>query len=68
MIQILYNIRPRFEKKGEIILKILEDVEEVIYLAKGNIDVGFEVNDTQKYIIRLEKGDSIGGYYCLFNV
>jgi hypothetical protein len=29
-----------------MIFKILEDVEEVIFLAKGNIDIGFEVNET----------------------
>ena len=66
MINMLRNLSPRFEKKGEVLISELETFDEVLFMSKGKIDIGFEINKVPKMALRYEK-IVIGSYNCLFN-
>jgi hypothetical protein len=68
MIDILMNLRPRRAIPGELLFKSLESVEEVLFIENGSVDVGYELNDRCKFVIRLQQGGVIGSYNCTFNV
>ena len=67
MINMLRNLSPRFEKKGEVLISELETFDEVLFMSKGKIDIGFEINKVPKMALRFENGVVIGSYNCLFN-
>ena len=39
-------------KRDQIIFKELEEIEEVIFVVKGAVDVGFEINMKEKLVLR----------------
>lgn len=41
---ILRNLLPRYEKAGTILFAENEEVNELIFISKGNVDVGFTLN------------------------
>lgn len=60
-------MEPRFEQEGFELFKELEDVSEILFLEKGFIDVGFEINRRPHMVLRIRSGTIIGGYNCSFN-
>ena len=52
MTLILLNLEPRFEEAGKILYDELEEINEVMFLSSGKVDVGFKINGVNKYIIR----------------
>jgi hypothetical protein len=50
---LLYQLEPRREEKGVVIFDELDEVNEAIFMEKGWIDVGFEINRKQSFVIRL---------------
>ena len=38
---ILTNLKPRFEKQGEILFEELEEVNEILFISKGEVDIGY---------------------------
>ena len=44
MMEVLRNLEPRLEVMGTIIFEELDDINEVIFVQKGSVDIGFEVN------------------------
>ena len=67
MMEILTNLEPRFIPRDRIIFKELEEIYEVLFVSKGNVDVGFEINRRQKFVLRFSNKVIIGGYNCTFN-
>lgn len=67
MLQILTHLWPRFEHKGTVLFEELEEISEVIFLSKGLVDVGFEINKKKKYVMRYTDQVVIGAYNCCFN-
>lgn len=68
MVSILRNIKPRYAHKGEVMLRPLMSVDEVIFIEQGSIDIGFVLNDTPKNVVRLREGGVIGVFNVTFNV
>ena len=68
MLQILMNLEPRYEQCGATLFEELEEVNEVIFFARGQCDVGFEVNKLKKYVLRFFNKVVIGAYNCTFNI
>lgn len=66
MIGVLELLQPRAEKKGVLIYGALQATDEMYFIMGGAVDVGFEVNKTNKYCLRLKKGNVIGAYNCTF--
>ena len=60
------KLEPRHEFKGTVIYKTVEEVEEIFFIDKGTIDIGFEINREAKYCLRLANGGVIGAYNITF--
>lgn len=67
MMQILRNLEPRLEKAGSILIEELDEVNEIFYVIKGQVDIGYELNKAKKFVIRYQDKTVIGGYNCTFN-
>ena len=67
MIQILSNLEPRHEKRGDILYEELEEIQEIFFVQTGTIDIGYEINRQKKYVLRYTDSVSIGSYNCCFN-
>ena len=67
MITLLCHLEPRTESPGTIIYRTIEEVDEVFFIEKGSIDIGFEMNRDTRFIIRLKQGNVIGIYNMTFN-
>jgi hypothetical protein len=66
MNDILSNLEPRQERHLTEIWGELDEVNEVIFFIKGCVDVGFEFNRIQDYVLRLDKC-YIGAYSLTYN-
>jgi CRP-like cAMP-binding protein len=53
MIKIVRTLEPRRLEAGKIIYKTLEEVDEIYFIEKGAVDIGFEINREPNYVIRL---------------
>lgn len=60
-------LEPRREPKGTLLFNTLEEVNEIFFIEKGCVNIGFEVNRGFKFIVRLPAGGVVGGYNCTFN-
>ena len=67
MIEILGKLEPRMEPAYTILFNAIEQVDEIFFIEKGSIEVGFEISRKPKYVVRLEKGGVIGIYNVTFN-
>lgn len=45
----------------------LDEIREVIFIERGECDVGYEINKKKKFVIRYSDSTAIGGYNCTFN-
>jgi len=62
MLAMLQHLEPRFEKKGTILFRENDEVAELLFMIKGTIDIGFEVNKQSKFCLRFTKEVVIGAY------
>jgi len=44
MMEVLTNLEPRHELKGKVLFEELEEISEIIFISKGCIDIGYEIN------------------------
>ena len=49
---ILRSLEPLRMKAGQVIFRELQEIEEVIFVHKGAVDVGFEINRREKLVLR----------------
>lgn len=68
MVDILMCLKPRHAYKQEILLRPLMSVDEVLFIEKGSIDIGFVLNEIPKFVVRLKEGGVIGVFNVTFNV
>ena len=61
------KLEPRQIEKGMIIYSELEEINDMLFLAKGVVDVGFEVTKKPYLVLRIEKGSIIGAFNCMTN-
>jgi len=66
MIGVIRILEPRAEKSGAAIYNALQTTDEMYFIMKGAVDVGFELNKKIKYCLRLKKGNVIGAFNCTF--
>ena len=67
MIKIVRKLEPSRFSAGEILYKTIEEVQEIFFIEKGTVDIGFEISREEKYVIRLQKGGVIGIYNVTFD-
>jgi hypothetical protein len=67
MIEILKALEPRSFKSRETIYVELDEVNEILFIESGEYDIGYEVNKTEKFKLRLKKNTVIGAFNICFN-
>ena len=68
MMSIVRNLEPRIEKKDSTIFEELDDINEVVFIEEGQVEIGYELNKKKKYVLRYYGHTLIGAYNCTFNV
>ena len=67
MMSILRKLEPRHYKKMTILVNELDENMEVVFIEKGQIMVGYEINKQKRYCLRYEDKCIIGAFGCTFN-
>jgi CRP-like cAMP-binding protein len=60
------NLEPRFEPAGTTILEELQEINEIIFISKGRVAVGFEINKKKEFALTFHDKVVIGAYNCTF--
>ena len=60
-------IEPNHDKKGTILLSELDEVNSIVFVHKGDIGVGFEINKKKKIIFNFLHKCVIGAFYATYN-
>lgn len=63
---LLTMLEPRFERRRTIIYNELEDVNDFIFVTKGSVVVGYEINKIKKYCLKLKDKAIIGAHDVTF--
>jgi hypothetical protein len=53
--------------RDTILFEELGEINEIIFVITGQIDVGFDINKIRKYVYRYDSKYVIGAYNCTFN-
>lgn len=53
--------------KGSKIHLELDDVNEIIFVTQGLYDIGYEINKTERYAVRMKENTQIGGFECSYD-
>ena len=64
---ILRSVEPFHMKRDQILFKELQEIQEVIFVSKGTVNVGFEINRKEKMVLRFSNRIIIGAYNCAEN-
>jgi len=66
MIRFLSCLEPRQYQKDEIILRDLEEVEEILFVIKGEYAIGYTVNNIEHFALKLHERTVIGDMSIMF--
>lgn len=67
MLKLLKILEPRQAFLREIIYEELDEVSEMLFFNRGNVDIGFEINHQKKFVLRLSNSIIIGAYNMSFS-
>tara|TARA_B110000285_G_scaffold154438_1_gene172301 strand:+ start:997 stop:2052 length:1056 start_codon:yes stop_codon:yes gene_type:complete len=67
MLQLLKDLEPRQEDAYTMLFEELDEIREVIFIERGECDVGYEINKKKKFVIRYSTATVIGGFNCTFD-
>ena len=68
MMQFLRDLDPWHVHSESIIFDELDDINEVIFIRKGIVEIGYEMNKKKKFVVRYEDKVTIGAFNCTFNM
>ena len=66
MMTILINLEPYFHEKKKMILGELEECNQIYFIEKGKVIVGYELNNQKRYCVRFNNKSVIGAYEMTF--
>jgi hypothetical protein len=67
MMRFLSCLEPRQFQKDEIILRDLEEVEEILFVIKGEYLIGYTLNNIEHFALKLHDRTVIGDMSIMFN-
>ena len=67
MTSILGNLEPRRELSGTIVINELDEMSEILFFLKGQIDIGFQFNRKKYFTVRKNDNIQIGALGCTYN-
>ena len=68
MIQILRQMDYRHLNANTIIFDELDDINEVIFIESGTVEIGYQMNKRRHFVLRFVNKTLIGAYNCTFNM
>jgi hypothetical protein len=63
---LLKSLEPRYEKKHTILKDELDEPDEILFVCKGSVVIGYDVNKVKKYCIRQKNNSVIGAFMVSF--
>ena len=66
MIRLLMQLEPRFEEKKTILVEELDEVNEITFVKKGVVAIGFDFNKERKYCFKFSDNIVIGAFNVTF--
>ena len=60
-------MEPRREYRGSVLYEELEEIQEIFFVSKGTMDIGYELNKSRKFVVRYTDKTVVGAYNCSFN-
>ena len=67
MINLLLNLEPYVESRNVQIIKELEEFSQIIFIQKGKVCVGFDINRKKYYCLQFKDKCIIGAYGITWN-
>ena len=67
MQDVLFNLEPCIYQTKEILYNELDEFNEIVFMAKGTVGIGFEINKMPIYCIRYDNGCVIGAFGATFS-
>jgi hypothetical protein len=67
MIDMLGYLEPVYFERGTMIINELDEFGEVIFISKGVVSIGYEINKIKKFCIQYNGKCVIGGFGVTFN-
>jgi hypothetical protein len=67
IINVLRKLEPRIEMEKSVLYEELDEINEIIFVQSGVMDIGFEINRIKKFVFRYNSNFVIGAYNCTFN-
>ena len=68
MLCLLRCLEPRREERGVMLVKELDEFNEVYFFNRGIYEIGFEINHKCFFVLRYKNSNVIGAYGVTFNV
>lgn len=66
MIKFMQNLEPRQYYAGEVILRDMEEVEEIQFVIKGEFSVGYTINNEEHLALKMADRNAIGDMSIMF--
>jgi signal-transduction protein with cAMP-binding, CBS, and nucleotidyltransferase domain len=66
MMKIMQALEPRHFSKGDIIYHDMEEVDELIFVVKGEYAIGYTLNSVEYLALRTSARTVIGDYGIMF--
>ena len=67
IIEIMTYLEPHRAFDQEILFLELDDIEQIDFFLKGNIDFGYEIDNKRIFKLRFKNWNVIGASYATFN-
>jgi hypothetical protein len=67
MTEVLLSLEPRKIPSESMIFNTNVETHEMFFVNSGSIDIGYELNNKTRYVMRLTKGGVVGAYNCTFD-
>lgn len=67
MVHIIKNLEPFREDKHTVLYNELDEFNEILFVNKGKVVVGYEINKVKRYCIQFSNKCTIGAYGITFN-
>jgi hypothetical protein len=67
MMSMMQVMEPRHFLKGEIIYHDMEEVDDLIFVVRGEYAIGYTMNSTEYLALRLSARTVIGDYPIMFH-
>ncbi|TNV72556.1 hypothetical protein FGO68_gene14318 [Halteria grandinella] len=66
MIKLLQHLEPRQFKKKDVIFRDLEEVDEILFVVKGEFAIGYTVNNQEYLALKMKERNVIGDISIMF--